>query len=110
MRLTKHSSAGGKSMTTYELTPSSTTEAEGGTITFTVTRSGSLPAETLYASTLFDSASSGAGDYDGFEDQAVVFSSGEDTETFTVHLNTDSLNNEGTEHFRVMIAQQQGAG
>src|SRR2546426_138127 len=94
--------------TTYNLTPDSTTQPEGNTITFTVTRSGSFPAETLYASTLFDTASS-PGDYNGFVDQALAFSSGQQTATFTLHLNTDSVV-ESTEHLRVMIAHNQNQG
>ena len=40
--------------TTYNLTPDTTTVNENaGNLTFTVTRSGSFPAETLYASTLY---------------------------------------------------------
>jgi hypothetical protein len=44
--------------TIYDLTPDSTTQPEGNSVTFTVTRSGTLGAETLYASILFDAASS----------------------------------------------------
>jgi Calx-beta domain-containing protein/hemolysin type calcium-binding protein/VCBS repeat protein len=95
--------------TTYNLTPDSTTQTEANTsITFTITRSGSFPAETIYASTLFDTASS-PGDYTGIVDQAVVFSSGQQTATFTVSLKDDTLV-ESTEHFRVMIAKSQGQG
>lgn len=95
--------------TTYSLTPSSTTKTEGDTtVTFTVTRSGGMPAETIYASTLFDTARS-PGDYDGLVNKILVFSEGEETETFTVQINEDS-EVEATEHFRVMIARNTGDG
>ncbi len=92
---------------TYSLTPAATTQAEDSTITFTMTRSGSFPAETLYASTLFGTATSASGDYDGFVDKPITFTSGQQTATFTVALNTDSMV-ESTEQFRVMIAQSAG--
>jgi len=94
---------------TYSLTPASTTRTEGNSsITFTITRSGSFPAETIYASTLFDTASSPT-DYDGLVNFAVSFSSGQTSRTFTVDLNDDTLV-ESTEHFRVMIAHNQNDG
>ena len=41
--------------TTYSLTPSATAVTEGGQVTFTVTRSGDKPAETIYFSARADS-------------------------------------------------------
>ena len=67
----------------YNLTPDSATQLVGTTITFTVTRSGSFPAETIYYSTLFDTASAAGGDYDPLVSQPLVFSSGQTTATFT---------------------------
>src|SRR4029077_11920281 len=96
--------------TTYDLTPNSTTVSENaGNLTFTVTRSGSFPAETIYASTLLDTATSASGDYTGIVDQAISFSSGQTTASFTVHINDDSTV-ESQEHFRVMIAHSTGQG
>jgi Ca2+-binding RTX toxin-like protein len=93
----------------YSLTPSSTTKTEGNTsITFTITRSGAFPAETIYASTLFDTAHS-PGDYDGLVNQAISFSSGQTSRTFTVDINDDN-EVESTEHFRVMIAHNTSDG
>src|SRR5437868_6482144 len=75
---------------TYNLTPDTTTVAESaGDITFTVTRSGSFPAETLYFSTLLDTASSSGGDYDGLVNQSLSFAAGQTSKTFTVHINDD---------------------
>lgn len=94
--------------TTYDLTPNSTRVSENaGNITFTVTRSGSVPAETIYASTLVDTATSSGGDYTGIVDQAISFSPGQTSATFTVHINDDSAV-ESQEHFRVMIVKSQG--
>ncbi|MEZ5960603.1 MAG: Calx-beta domain-containing protein [Hyphomonadaceae bacterium] len=63
--------------TSYSLTPVSTTVSEGvGTITFTVTRSGGLPAETIYASTTTNQGSSNNGDYTGLLDQAITLAQG----------------------------------
>ena len=88
----------------YSLTPASTTVTESNTaITFTVTRSGNLPTETLYASTVLDTASATNGDYAGMVNQAVTFVSGQTSATFTVSLKDDSVI-ENTEHFRAMIA------
>ena len=89
----------------YSLTPASTTVSENvGNITFTVTRSGTpLTAETLFASTLFDTASSPS-DYTGIVNQSISFSSGQTSTTFTVHINDDTTV-ESQEHFRVMIAR-----
>ena len=96
--------------TSYSLTPGSVTRTEGNvSITFTVTRSGDLPAQTIYASTLFDTATSASGDYDPLVNRAVNFSSGETSETFTVSINEDSIV-ESTEHFRVMIGATTAAG
>ncbi|MDB5583048.1 MAG: hypothetical protein JWR80_8224, partial [Bradyrhizobium sp.] len=96
--------------TSYSLTPPSTTVAEGaGTLTFTITRSGGLPAETVYASTLFDTATSASGDYDPLVNKAISFAANQTTQSFTVHVNQDSTV-ESTEHFRVMIGATTGAG
>ncbi len=50
--------------TTYSLTPSVTSVTEGGQVTFTITRSGDKPGETVYFSALGDgSATYGEGDF-----------------------------------------------
>ncbi|MEA3028826.1 MAG: hypothetical protein QOG13_151 [Sphingomonadales bacterium] len=98
-----------QALTGYSLTPSSTTVTEGNTsITFTITRSGDKPAQTVYASTLFDTARS-PGDYDGLVNLAVSFSLNQTSKTFTVSINEDSLV-ESTEHFRVMIGDDTSDG
>jgi hypothetical protein len=43
--------------TSYTLTPSSTSVTKGNQVTFTITRSGSTPAQTIYFSTVAGTAS-----------------------------------------------------
>ena len=50
--------------TTYSLTPSVTSVTEGNQVTFTITRTGDKPAETIYFSILSDgTATYGEGDF-----------------------------------------------
>lgn len=50
--------------TPYALTPSPTTTTEGGQVTFTITRSGDKPSETIYFSARSDgTATWGEGDF-----------------------------------------------
>ena len=82
---------------TYSLTPSAALVNEGaGTVTFTVTRSSSATAETLYASTTPDQGFSNSGDYSGLLNQQINFASGQSTQTVTLSINDDSVveNNE----------------
>src|SRR5437868_6406058 len=96
------------SPSSYDLTPNSTTVADmAGSLTFTVSRSGSSPAGTLSFSTLVDTAGSSGGDYDGLVNQPLSFAAGQTSKTFTVHINDDNLA-ESQEHFRVMITHNSG--
>lgn len=92
----------------YSLTPATTRLIEGDsgaqTITFTVTRSGSLPTETLYYSTLFGTASAGAGDYQGAVDTELAFLAGETSQSFDITVYGDILI-EPDETFDVHIHQ-----
>ncbi|MGZ8364027.1 MAG: Calx-beta domain-containing protein [Caulobacteraceae bacterium] len=93
----------GAQPTTYSLTPSSTTvDEDDGTITFTVTRSGGTPAETIFVSTTQTEGSSNSGDYTSLLNQALTFSSGQTTKTFSVSI-TDNLILESNETFGVII-------
>ena len=77
--------------TTYAITPNPATVAEGaGTLTFTITRSGGTPAETIYASTMQSEGSVNNSDYTGVSNQVVSFTSGQLTRTVTVTINDDS--------------------
>ena len=63
---------------TYSITPNPATVDEGaGTLTFTVTRSGGTPAETIYASTTQTEGSANSSDYTGFVNQSVTFTAGQ---------------------------------
>jgi pimeloyl-ACP methyl ester carboxylesterase len=77
--------------TTYAITPNPTTVSEGvGTLTFTITRSGGTPAETIYASTTTTEGYANSSDYTGIANQSVSFTSGATTRTVTVTINDDS--------------------
>ncbi|MCP4381815.1 MAG: hypothetical protein GY798_10460 [Hyphomicrobiales bacterium] len=71
-----------------------TSVTEGGQVTFTITRSGDKPSETVYFSAWQDTASYNDGDYrmsngQKPEDIAVNFSSGETSETVTMSILDD---------------------
>src|SRR4029453_3834446 len=55
-----------------------------------ITRSGSFPAETLFASTLQDQGFSNSGDYNGILNQAVSFAAGQTTATVTASIINDT--------------------
>src|SRR5437867_3050214 len=76
---------------TYSITPNPATVSESaGTLTFTITRSGSFPAETIYASTTQTEGYSNSSDYTGIANQSVTFTSGQTTRTVTVTILNDS--------------------
>jgi len=84
--------------------PSSVNEADG-TITFTITRSGSFPVETIYASTVQGSTNgyaANSGDYVGLLNQAVTFTAGQTSRTVTVSILNDTVA-ESTETFGVIV-------
>jgi hypothetical protein len=94
--------------TTYSLTPSTTTAIEGSQITFTITRSGDKPAETIYFSTLSDGTATYAeGDYATTSggspaNIAVSFSSGGTSQTVTLNILNDGVADSG-EQFRAIV-------
>jgi len=75
---------------------------EGAGVTFTVTRSASGTASTVYVSTLAASAS--ATDYQSLSKYALSFSAYETSKTVTVMTNVDSLS-EGSESFGLAVYQ-----
>jgi hypothetical protein len=90
--------------TTYALTPATTTVDEcAGTITFTVTRSGGTPAETIFASTTTGEGSANSGDFTAIADQAIVFATGELTKTVTVAITNDTLFEAANETFGLVV-------
>ncbi|MBF0339617.1 MAG: hypothetical protein HQL95_01470, partial [Magnetococcales bacterium] len=78
-------------------TDSTTPVTEGGAITFTITRSGSGSASTIYVSTM-DNSAKGNSDYQAITAQEVKFADTETSKTVTVNTWQDSLT-EGTESF-----------
>ncbi len=77
-------------------------DESAGTVTFTVTRSSALSAETLYVSTAPDQGSANSGDYQGLLNQAVSFATGETARTVTIKINDDAAA-EGDERFGVIV-------
>src|SRR5712692_5143327 len=78
--------------TSYSISPTSITVNENaGTVTFTVTRSGTLPAETIFASTTQTEGFSNSNDYTGINSQSLSFTSGQTSRTVTVSITNDSV-------------------
>ncbi len=94
--------------TTYVLTPSVTTAAEGSQVTFTATRSGDKPAETLFFSARSDgSANWSEGDFSTTAGTiplniAVNFGSGVTSQSVTMNINSDGVSDSG-EQFRTIL-------
>ena len=89
--------------TTYVITPNpATVDESAGSLTFTITRSGGTPAETIYASTTTTEGYANNGDYTGIPNQAVSFTSGQTTRTVTVTINNDSTE-ESSETFGFIV-------
>ncbi len=89
--------------TTYSITPNpATVDESAGTLTFTITRSGGTPAETIYASTTQTEGYSNSGDYTGIANQSVTFTSGQTTRTVAVTILDDSTQ-EGSETFGFIV-------
>jgi len=86
----------GYSYTIASSASSSTPVSEGGVVTFTITRSGSGSASTVYLSTTPGTA--GTSDYQSLDKLALTFAAGETTRTVTVGTYTDGVT-EGTEYF-----------
>jgi len=94
--------------TSYKLTPQSPAVGEAsGTLTFTLTRSGVLPSETVYASTLYGikngyGDNTGNSDYTGLNNLGISFAAGQSSKTFSIAIHEDALA-EGNETFGVII-------
>ena len=71
---------------------------EGGMVTFTITRSGSGSASTIYWDTEAGTASPDTGDYEGTGTSTLSFAANETSKTITVNTYTDRLT-EGVEYF-----------
>lgn len=90
----------------YTVAPSSPTATEGAIATFTIARSGDLPVETLYASTLHGAAngySVNAGDYaTNLNNLPVPFALGQTSATVTLAV-TDDIAPESEESFGFIV-------
>ena len=94
--------------TTYAITPNPATVSESvGSFTFTITRSGGTPAETIYASTSTTEGYSNGSDYTGIANQSVTFTSGQASRTVTVTINDDT-SVESSETFGFIVQRNSG--
>ncbi len=90
---------------TYSISPNPASVNEnGGSLTFTVTRSNSSSAATVYASTVQDQGPLNNGYYVGLNSQSVSFSSGQSTAQVSVTINDKGLTS-GSETFRFIVQQ-----
>ena len=91
--------------TTYSISPNPASVNENaGHLTFTVTRSSSSSAATVYASTVHDQGYSNNGYYVGVSNQVVSFSAGQSTAQVSVTINDLGLTS-GSETFRFIVQQ-----
>ena len=89
--------------TTYAISPNPGSVGEGaGSLSFTVTRSGGLPSETIYASTTQTEGYSNNGDYTGFVNQNVAFALNQTQATVSVWI-TDDTSVESSETFGLIV-------
>jgi hypothetical protein len=91
--------------TTYSISPNPAAVNENaGILAFTISRSSSSTAATVYASTVQDQGYSNNGFYAGVLNQAVSFSAGQSTAEVTVTINDLGLTS-GSETFRFIVQQ-----
>jgi len=91
--------------TTWSISPNPASVNENaGNLTFTISRSSSLTAATVYASTVQDQGFSNNGFYVGILNQVVGFSIGQSTAQVTVTINDVGLTS-GGETFRFIVQQ-----
>jgi hypothetical protein len=89
--------------TTYSMTPAAASVNENaGTVTFTVTRSGGLPSESVYVSTTATEGFANSSDYTGIANQALAFAANQTSATVTVALTNDSVT-EPNETFGLIV-------
>lgn len=90
---------------TFSIAPQSVTVNEdGGTVTFTVSRSASTTAQTVYASTVQNQGAANNGDYTGLLNRPVAFAVGENEQTVTVQITDDAVV-ESDEVFGLIVQQ-----
>ena len=91
--------------TTYSIAPNPASVNENaGTQTFTITRSNSSAAATVYASTVQDQGFTNNNDYTGIANQAISFAAGQSQATVSVHIDDLGLTS-GSETFRFIVQQ-----
>ena len=89
------------------MTPGSVTVNEGaGMVTFTVTRSGGTPAETVYVTTLFGASlgyATNNGDYTGTLNQPLLFASGQISASVSISITNDAVLEATDETFGIVV-------
>jgi oxalate decarboxylase/phosphoglucose isomerase-like protein (cupin superfamily) len=94
---------------TFSLTPSPAKVNESGkAITFTLTRTNTSVAQTVYASTLTDQGYANNGNFKGFSNLAVTFAAGQATASVSV-LIVDLGLTSGSETYRLIVTQTPSA-
>jgi len=88
----------------FSITPVSTSVTEGGSLTFTVTRSSSVGSQTVYVSTTTTEGFSNNSDYNGILNQVLTFNAGQTSKTVTVSTTNDSTI-ETNETFGIIVQQ-----
>ena len=90
---------------TYSIDPQSASVSEGaGTVTFTVSRSDSTAAQTLYVSTVQNQGSTNNSDYVGKLNEPLNFAVGQAQQSVTVTITNDTIV-EGNETFGLIVKQ-----
>ena len=78
--------------TTYTITPNPVSVNEGAsTQTFTITRSGTLLAETIYASTTQSEGYTNSNDYTGILNKSLSFTLNQVSQTVTIAITNDTV-------------------
>ena len=95
----------GEAPATWQISPDQQTVGEnGGTVTFTVTRSASTTEQTVYISTTINHGSYNDGDYAYWLNVPHTFAAGKSTYDVTVQINQDTLA-ESDETFGLIVQQ-----
>ena len=91
--------------TTWSITPASVSVSESaGTVSFTISRTNSTAAKTVYVSTVQDQGTTNNGDYVGKLNEPVPFAAGQAQQAVTVTINKDTIV-EGNETFRLIVQE-----
>ena len=92
--------------TTWSIAPASVSVSESaGTVSFTISRTNSAAAQTVYVSTVQDQGSTNNGDYVGKLNEPVPFAAVQTKQPVTVTINNNDNVVEGNETFRLIVQE-----